>query len=62
MTTPVECLRCRTPMDEGVIADRALGSDLQAKWSPGELQQLWDGLAIDKKAALPVITLRCPRC
>lgn len=49
-------------MEEGVIADRALGADLQAKWSAGEPQQIWGGIAIDRKGALPVITMRCPRC
>ena len=62
MREAVECLRCRTPMEPGFVADRAYGSDRQEQWSAGEPQQIWGGVEVDRKAALPVTTMRCPSC
>lgn len=63
MSDRVECLRCRTPMEPGFIADDSYGGTVQEKWSPGEPKvSFWTGLKVEKKAAHPVTTLRCPNC
>jgi hypothetical protein len=61
MTDSVECLRCHVPMETGFIADRTYGKWVEEKWSPGEPQLHWWGLE-KSEGAMPVITLRCPRC
>ena len=64
MTNPIECLRCKTAMLPGFIADMNASSfSVQEKWSPGEpVVSFWTGLHVDKKKAIPVSTLRCPKC
>lgn len=63
MDKPIECLRCRTTMEDGFIADATYGGSLQERWVPGEPQvSFWTGLKVDRKSLLPVITMRCPSC
>jgi hypothetical protein len=61
MAASVDCLRCHTPMEPGFIADRTYGGWLEEQWSPGQPQPHWWGLE-KPKGAIPVVTMRCPRC
>jgi predicted nucleic-acid-binding Zn-ribbon protein len=59
----VSCLRCKTTMEHGFIADSTYGGNVQEKWSPGPPQtSIWRGLKIDNEQAHRVITFRCPNC
>ncbi len=63
MEQTIECLRCRTRMEPGVIADATHGGNVQEQWVPGAPEvSFWFGLKVDKRARLPVITMRCPNC
>jgi hypothetical protein len=62
MPTNVECIRCKAQMEPGFIADRGYGDWSQPKWSAGPPQRRWWGLKAPPKDAIPVITMRCPRC
>lgn len=63
MDQTVECLRCRTPMGPGFIADRTYGGNVQEQWEPGAPEtSYWTGLKVDKRARVPVTTMRCPNC
>lgn len=58
-----ECLRCKTPMEKGFVADGNRSGDAQQRWDAGEpVSTFWSGLKVDRKHELPVITLRCPKC
>lgn len=61
MTDRIECLRCHISMEPGYVLDNTHGGWTQEKWSPGEVQQRWWGIA-QPKGALPVTTMRCPKC
>ena len=59
----IECLRCHTPMEMGVIADRTYGGSLQEEWVPGTPRvSFWTGLKINTNESIPVTTMRCPKC
>lgn len=63
MSNSLECLRCQTTMTPGFIADNSQNHHVQEKWSPGEpMSSFWRGLHVDAKEAIPVTTLRCPKC
>lgn len=63
MDQTIECLRCRTPMVLGIIADRTYGGNVQEAWVPGIPDaSYWTGLKIDRAKSLPVSTMRCPQC
>ena len=63
MADTPECLRCKTPMETGFIADESHGRRLQEQWDGGlPKSNFWTGLKVDRKHSLPVITLRCPKC
>ena len=63
MPEPIKCLRCQTAMEPGYIADNTHGGNLQEAWSAGEPKaSFWTGLKVDRKHAIPVVTLRCPSC
>ncbi len=63
MKLRIECLRCRTPMDPGLIVDATYGAVLQEQWVAGTPEtSFWHGLKIDKHDLVPVITMRCPKC
>jgi len=61
MADPINCLRCQTPMEPGYVLDREYGGWTEERWSPGEVRPHWWGIA-KPKTALPVTTMRCPRC
>ncbi len=63
MDQTINCLRCRTPMESGVIGDATYGAKLQEQWTPGTPESsFWTGLKIDKRECVPVTTMRCPKC
>ncbi len=63
MDHTVECLRCRTPMETGFVADLTYGANVQEQWVPGTPQgSFWTGLKINKDERIPVTTMRCPKC
>lgn len=61
MADQVDCLRCHTPMQPGYILDRHYGGWTEERWSPGEVQPHWWGIE-KPKTAVPVTTMRCPKC
>ncbi len=58
------CLRCKTPMELGFIADATYGGNVQEKWAAGaaENSAWWGTLKSKGKELYPVSTLRCPKC
>jgi hypothetical protein len=48
-------------MEPGYVLDRQYGGYTEERWSSGELQPHWWG-AVPAKHALPVTTMRCPKC
>ncbi|HEY0780426.1 MAG TPA: hypothetical protein VGD56_20890 [Gemmatirosa sp.] len=63
MNQTIACIRCRTPMEPGYVADATSGGNVQEQWSPGAPQtSYWTGLKIDTRARIPVTTMRCPNC
>lgn len=61
MIDSIDCLRCHTAMEQGYILDRGYGEWKEVKWSPGAAQHHWWGIEKPKRA-VPVITMRCPKC
>ena len=61
MTDPINCLRCQALMEPGYVLDRSYGGWTEGKWSPGEPQSHWWGIE-KPQTAVPVTTMRCPRC
>lgn len=61
MPDGIDCLRCHTPMEAGYVLDRMYGGWTAEKWSAGELQPHWWGI-MQPQRALPVTTMRCPKC
>lgn len=62
-TESLECLRCRTRMEPGFVADGTESGYAQEKWSPGTPKvSRWTGLKVNKEETVPVITMRCPKC
>lgn len=63
MKGPVECMRCHAQMESGWVADNTQAGLTQQNWSSGEPQpSFWTGLKGEKDQAVPVTTLRCPKC
>ncbi len=63
MKGPIECVRCRTHMESGWVADKTQAGLIQQNWSSGEPQpSFWTGLKAEKDQVVPVTTLRCPKC
>jgi hypothetical protein len=59
----MQCLRCKTSMEPGFVADTTYGGYVQEKWTAGAPQlSFWRGLKIDDNQALAVSTFRCPAC
>jgi hypothetical protein len=48
-------------MEAGYVLDRKYGGYQEERWNPGDLQPHWWGVA-RSKSALPVVTMRCPKC
>ena len=62
MTDP-RCLHCETKMDPGFIPDATYGGNAQQKWERGvPVTSFWTGLKVNKKALIPVVVYRCPKC
>lgn len=57
----LNCLRCQTPMESGVILDREHGGWREPSWSPGQARSHWWGIE-NPKTSIPVTTMRCPKC
>ncbi len=63
MDQVIQCLRCRTEMEQGVIGDSTYGGHLQEAWAPGPPKvSFWTGLKIKREETIPVTTMRCPNC
>ena len=61
---PLECLRCRGPMEQGFIMDKGHYSvpDV-ARWVEGEPRKsFWRGLDTRDRAVRPLESWRCERC
>ena len=48
-------------MEPGYILDETYGGWKEELWSPGEPQLHWWGIGKPKRA-IPLTTMRCPRC
>ena len=59
-----ECPKCQKRMDPGHMPDVGYGVVTQSTWSIGlpEKKRFLGGIKYDKKAQIPVIAYRCPRC
>jgi len=63
MNQPVQCLRCKTQMESGFVADLTYGGYQQQNWSAGEPKlSIWTGLKVKKDQTVSVVTFRCPNC
>ena len=64
MATTIECIRCHTRMENGLVGDLRQGGYSRQNWYPGEpSESFWaGGLKMDAKLMIPVSTLRCPKC
>lgn len=50
-------------MEPGFIADNTHGGNVQEQWEPGTPEvSFWWGLRVNKRARIPVTTMRCPNC
>lgn len=60
MSEQIECIRCRSQMELGYIADLTVA---QQNWAPGEPKSgHFKSLKVKKSEFVPVTTLRCPNC
>jgi len=63
LTNTIQCIRCKTPMEDGFVADVADWGYRQQVWHPGEPKLSWaTGLKMKKELCANVLTLRCPKC
>jgi len=63
MNKQLECVRCRTEMEDGFVPDLGEYGYKQQIWYPGEPERsFWTGLKMKKEEVIPVRTRRCPRC
>lgn len=60
----LECLRCKSPMEEGFIVDHGHGNAMQEQqWVEGEVvKSFWRGLQTKGRDVHKVTTYRCTRC
>jgi len=62
-TLPIPCLRCRTNMEPGYLAEKGDGDSIHpAQWVSGAPVEKWWGIKIEDGTAFPVVALRCPAC
>lgn len=62
MTEP-NCPRCQSPMQEGLVPDRAVGSKKLPEWHPGPAgKTLFGELRPPEGDGYPVIAYRCTGC
>lgn len=61
---PIECLRCKTPMEAGFVVDHGHGNALQEQeWVEGPVvKSFWMGINTKGRQKRNVRTWRCPRC
>ncbi len=64
MSSPLTCLRCQSPMEEGVSLDHGHGNVLlPAEWLEGPPERsFWFGLKTKGREKFAVRTFRCTRC
>ncbi|MEO8945189.1 MAG: hypothetical protein ABI338_01730 [Gemmatimonadaceae bacterium] len=63
MDQSINCLRCHTPMEPGIIADATYAGNVQEQWTPGAPEtSFWTGLKVSRQERVPVTTMRCPKC
>jgi len=62
MLDDIDCLRCGTRMEEGLIADQTYGGLAEERWSAGTPEHHWYGLKVSADKAIPVTVMRCPKC
>ena len=61
----IECLRCRTVMEQGYVMDRGHGSTPAgvATWVSGVAEQSWwTGLKLKGRDQVPLETFLCRNC
>lgn len=62
MNQSIACLRCKTTMEPGFIADSNQSGFLQERWYAGDPQSGFWGLKMKRDQLVPVTTYRCPNC
>lgn len=63
MNETIACLRCKTTMEPGFIADSNGSFFLQEQWFAGAPQTgFWGGIKVNRDRLVPVATYRCPNC
>ena len=63
MAQTVECLRCKTVMEEGIVFSDTHGSYPRLIWHRGRPEFiLGRGFKINSERLIPMTMLRCPIC
>ena len=64
MISSHDCPKCQKRMDPGHIPDLGHGMWVQGTWSFGlpVPRRFLGGIKYDKKAQIPMIAYRCPKC
>lgn len=64
LTAPTECLRCKGPMEQGLIIDKAdLNVPNAPEWIDGPTEKSFlGGLKTRGHTKLRVVTFRCTNC
>jgi len=64
MDRTVDCIRCHAHMEAGLVVDLTQAGNKQQNWFPGPVPKwsFWMGLKVEPDQAIPVVTLRCPKC
>ncbi len=64
MTVPsVNCAKCNSRMEDGILLDRGHGYIYAASWVAGPVDKSWlTGMRLKGKSTLDVRTYRCTAC
>lgn len=63
MHAPLNCLRCRTIMEEGYVRDRGHHEGVEpATWVEGVPEKRWYGIKTKGHDMVPITAWRCPAC
>ncbi|GMV15619.1 MAG: hypothetical protein HS104_25680 [Polyangiaceae bacterium] len=62
-TSPLQCPKCESEMEQGFVLDNTYGARLVSQWAPGApLKSFWTRTKLPEEDLIPIGTYRCSSC